>query len=222
MKHIALIAATVLFVLAGTADAGALTRKLQINCINREAEIYANGKFMGKGSRELLVEKNVDLTVKVSLAGYLTETRVFYYRKGMPAEKAYTFDLKPDDAWEASVKTELANTDIGINTSRKKPEAWEQLTQIVLLYFEIPEQMDEKAGYLRTAWVTQSYAQSTVRTRVIIRTASLEPLSFRIKVVSEIAEKAGVKGTDDDRFRPWDRILRKYENLIPELQSRLK
>lgn len=222
MKHILTITAALILCMATAVQSRAHTRKLQINCTNPEAEIYANGKFMGKGSRELLVQKNVDLTVKVSLTGYLTETRTFYYRSGMPAEKAYTFDLKVDDAYEASAKTELANTDIGINTSKKRDAAWEALTHVILLYFEVPEQMDERAGYLRTAWITQSYAQSTVRTRVIVRTASLDPLSFRVKLVSEIADRAGVKGNDDDRFRVWDRLLRKYEPLIAELQARLK
>ena len=208
--------------MATPAETSARTRKVLVTCSQPDAEIHANGKFMGKGNAEILVTKDVDMVVKVSKQGFLTESMTFYYRSGMPALKGHHFEMKPDDAFEASTKTELANTDIGINTSKKKPDAWESLTQVVLLYFEIPEQMDEKAGYLRTAWVTQSYAQSTVRTRAVIRTGSLDPLSFRVKLVSEISDRPGTKGTDDDRFRPWDRMLRKYEQLIPELQARLK
>lgn len=222
MSHLFKSLGILFCILFTSLNADARTRWVEVTSSQPEVAIYANGKFVGKGNAKFLVTKNVDMTVKLELEGFLTETYMFYYRSGMPAEKSKYFEMKVDDSFEASIISEIANIDIGLNTSYSKSEAWERLTQIVLLYFEIPEQMDERAGYLRSAWVTESFQQNVVRTRVIVRTASLEPLSFRVKLVSEVSKKKGAKGTEDDAFKPWNRILRKYEPLITELQARLK
>lgn len=218
-----IITATMAIVLmASTTQLHALTRWVEVTCIQKEAKIYANGDHVGTGTAKFLVTKNQDCKVSITLPGYVTETYFFYYREGKPVEKSKTFDLKPDPSWEASMKTELANVEIGLNSSKAESDAWKTIKRIVNAYFEIPEQVDDHGGYMRTAWATVSYQHVTIRTRVIVRSVSSDPLEYRVKIFSEISDTPGTNATQDDKFKPWDRMLRKYEQLIPELQSRLK
>jgi hypothetical protein len=203
-------------------DLVARSREVQITCSDQNADVHANGKYMGKGNLTVIVRKEVDLTVTVSLPGHLSESRTFYYRSGMPVEKSYHFTLRPDDAIEASSGSEWANTYITINSTKPEDVAWKTIGIIVRTYFSIFESSDHVAGYIRTAWAKDNYTQSTVRTQVIVEQASIDPLSYRVKLVSEIANKPNVGAKDDEKFRTWDRMLRKYENMMSELQTRLK
>ena len=60
----------------------------------------------------------------------------------------------------------------------------------------------------------------TIRTRLIARVSDEDPIEVRFKIVSERA-RGQVSPRDDERFRAWQRIMRKYEGLIEEIQSRL-
>lgn len=221
-RSILFFLSTLTFLVVSLLNSHALTRKVNVTCTNPDVEIHANGKYYGKGSVELLVTKGVELHVTASLPGFISETHVFYYEKGMPTEKAYLFKLKNDDAWEASSKTDIANVDIGLPSAKGESETWKLISTVVMDYFDIIEIADMQTGYIRTAWVVQGYEQSTVRSRVIVKLSSTSPLLYKVKFVSEYASRAGVSAKDDDRFKPWDRVLRKYENMVAELQARLK
>ncbi len=71
-----------------------------------------------------------------------------------------------------------------------------------------------------TAWVVKNYKAATIRTRLIIKTTSNDPLSYKGKLISEIAP-SGTSSSHDENFKAWDRLLRSFENVMPELQSRL-
>ena len=75
-------------------------------------------------------------------------------------------------------------------------------------------------NYLRTSWVVDTFDEFTVRTRLIASVSDEEPIQVRFKIVSERA-RGQVSPRDDEQFRSWQRIIRKYEGLIEEIQSRL-
>ncbi|MBV9987392.1 MAG: hypothetical protein JO301_06915, partial [Chitinophagaceae bacterium] len=93
-------------------------------------------------------------------------------------------------------------------------------------------------SYLRTNWVgtvfnKNSLFKSIVRTRVIITSGGTTPLKYNVKIQSEIskADCATAKSSDgkpqvttsmDQCFEPVDRLLRKYTDLIREVQVRLQ
>ena len=109
-----------------------------------------------------------------------------------------------------------------ISTKKKEDAAWKLISQIILSYFDIVEVTDKSTGYLRTAWVAQTYNASTIRTRIILKQSSSEPLQYKIKICSEISNSRDAKVKNDEDFKEWDRILRKFEPIINEVQTRLQ
>ena len=72
---------------------------------------------------------------------------------------------------------------------------------------------------MRTAWILKNYVAASVRTRLIIKPGT-DDFTYKIKIVSEIAP-SGTSVKEDERFKEWDRILRVYEPIATEIQSRL-
>ena len=131
--------------------------------------------------------------------------------------------MKKDDALEASVKTDQANVDFSVTVNDKLStvDAWKLTTQIVTDYFDAIEVSDKETSYLRTAWSIQSFQQNTIRTRLIIKLGSSSPLTFKVKLVSEFSGNSGTSVKADEQFSEWDRILRKYQNIISDFSTRL-
>ena len=199
-------------------------KKIQVSASQSDAEIYVNGKMIGKGSARILVPKNDCVSVTAKKIGYLDEQIEFCNQKGMAKPpKTYYFNMKNDDAFDASVQTDIANVDIEIpvnTTSRNK--AWKLINQIVLNYIDVIEMTDKETGYLRTAWSLQTFKQNTIRTRIIVKESSSNPLAFKVKLVSEASGNAMTSVKDDHLYKEWDRVLRSYNNAISEFQARIK
>ena len=47
------------------------------------------------------------------------------------------------------------------------------------------------------------------------------PLSYKVKLVSEISEVPNASVKNDEQFKEWDRVLRKYKPVFSELESRI-
>lgn len=201
-----------------------LKKKVQIGTSEPDAEIYVNGKMIGKGTVEAVVEKDDCTTVIVKKIGFLTERVEFCNKKGMAAPpKTYFVEMKRDDAYDASIQTDIANVDIELKVNvMKKDAAWKLINQIVLSYIDVVEMTDKDTGYLRTAWSLKTFTQNTVRTRIIIKESSSDPLVFKIKLVSEASGMPLTSVKSDELFKEWDRVLRSYSNVIGEFQARLK
>jgi hypothetical protein len=205
----------------------AIQANAQITTIVTSSEagtkIYVDGQYMVDDKYELKIRWGTCANVKFEKEGFLSKTVVLcndkYHAK---AAKTHHQAMIKDEAYEASMKEDVANTDIEISTSKKEADAWKLLSQIIMSYFDILETHDINTGYLRTAWTVQSFNSSTVRTRIILKQSSSEPLKYKIKICSEISDESGADVKKDEKFKEWDRILRKYEPVVGELQSRLQ
>lgn len=199
-------------------------KKVQVGVSENDAEIYVNGKLLGKGSTEVTVPKNDCVTVITKKTGFLTETIEFCNQKGVTdPPKTYYITMKNDDAFDASVQTDIANVDIEVKVNEMdKEKAWKLINQIVLNYIDVIEMTDKETGYMRTAWSLQTFQQNTIRTRVIVKEASSNPLVFKVKLVSEESGNTMTSVKDDHLFKEWDRVLRSYTNVFSEFQARVK
>lgn len=199
-------------------------KKIQVSTSQSDAEIYVNGKMIGKGSARVIVPKDDCVIVTAKKIGFLEEQIEFCHQKGMAKPpKSHYFEMKNDDAFDASVQTDIANVDIEIavnETSRDK--AWKLLNQIVLNYIDVIEMTDKETGYLRTAWSLQTFKQNTIRSRIIIKESSSSPLAFKVKLVSEESGNPMTSVKSDHLYKEWDRVLRSYDNVISEFQARIK
>ena len=197
-------------------------KKVTVSASEQDANIYVNGKLLGKGSAEIVIPSNSCINVYVKKVGYLSYEIEFCNRKGLAKPpKSYFVKMQRDDAYDASVRTDIANVDIEVTTNKSKDETWRLINRIVLSYLDVVEVTDKETGYIRTAWQLQSFKQNTIRTRIIVKQSSENPLGFKIKMVSEQSGRPMTSAKADELYREWDRVLRKYKDVITEVQSRL-
>jgi len=199
-------------------------KKIDLGISEADAEIHINGRLVGKGNTEVLVPKDACVTVIVKKIGFLLEKIEFCNKKGMTAPpKSYYVEMIRDDAYDASIQTDIANVDIElIVEAMDKDSAWRLINQIVLNYIDVIEMTDKDTGYLRTAWSLKTFKQNTVRTRIIIKESSSNPLVFKAKLVSESSGGSLTSVKSDELYKEWDRVLRSYSNVISEFQARIK
>ena len=203
-------------------DAFAGKKKVQLSASENDAEIYIDGKLMGKGQANVLILKNSCVTVKIEKVGFLDETISFCNKKNSATPpKTYYVEMTRDDAYDASIQTDIANIDIELKTTNSEEDAWKLISMIITSYFDVIEVTDRETGYLRTSWVIQTFKQNTIRTRIIVKLGDTDPLTYKVKLVSEESRNPGTSVKSDELYREWDRVLRKYGNIFDELQSRL-
>jgi hypothetical protein len=56
---------------------------------------------------------------------------------------------------------------------------------------------------------------------LIVKLGSTDPLTYKIKLVSEQSGMPQTSVKSDELFKEWDRVLRKYKEIIHEIQTRL-
>ena len=197
---------------------------VEVSASEPDAKIIVDGQSLGTGSLKIKVPKNSCVNVKIHKSGFLRYEQTYCNKKGMtePPKKQF-FDMKKDDAEEASIKTDQANIDFSIEVNKKHDinDVWKRANQIVTDYFDAIEVADKETSYLRTAWSIQSFAQNTIRTRLIIKLSKSDPLTYKVKLVSQYSGMPLTSVKADEQFHDWDRLLRKYQNIISDFTTRL-
>ena len=211
-----------IFLLLNGFDAMAAKKKIRFVVSEPDAKIFVDGKLMGTGQLEIIVPAYACIIVKVEKTGFLTETVEFCNKPDFAKPpKHYNLMMQRDDAYDASEATDMANIDIEVKTNQPELEAWKLMSQIITNYFDVIEVTDRETGYLRTSWVVQSFKKNTIRTRLIVKLGSTDPLTYKVKLVSEESQNPQTSVKSDELFREWDRVLRKYKEVIYEIQSRM-
>jgi hypothetical protein len=200
-------------------------KEITIKCTEAQAIISADGQQVGVGMAKIKIKKNFSVTVEISLPGFIKYKNTYYNDDSHPKLDAeYTIELFKDESYESSVNGgNIANQHVNINSSKDEDKSWKVISEVVTTNFDILEVSDKSTGYIRTAWQTQSLGGKTIRTRIIIKGLSTDSkASYKIKIISEFADKEGISAQQDESFKPWDRLLKKYSSMIPELQERLE
>lgn len=195
------------------------------------AVIRVNGKEVGTGEYTIKLVKGSKAKIEVEKKGFVTYMTTIYNDESELAPPAIivlsenTPEFPEDESFSSSTESDVANRDFVMSTPLDMSEetAWKIVAQIIQTYFDELEQIDRETGYLRTAWVYKRYPNRTVRTRVIVKINNREPLKYSLKISSEeCSDRTKLDSRDDDDFRPWDRVLNKYKEIISEMQARLK
>jgi hypothetical protein len=200
-------------------------QKVKITTNPQSARIYVNGVSMGAGQLVVTVPSNECVTVQIVEEGYIQETRTYCKKRGVsPPPKTDYFQLQPDESYTSSLQSNIANNEIVliVKSDRTKSEAWKIIVSTILSKFDVLENNDEKLGYLRTSWVGVTFKANTVRMRVIVKQSSDDPLSYKIKFVSENSGRSGTAFSADEQYRAFDRILKKYDGFLEEISTKLK
>jgi hypothetical protein len=196
--------------------------RLKISVSEQDAVIYVDGKPSGS-SAEIKIDKGSCVAVRIVKIGFLTENLSFCDKKSAATiPKSLYVELRRDDSYDASLKIDFANNDIDVRTTKPEVDAWRLMNQIITSQFDIIEITDKETGYLRTAWAVQTFKGNTIRTRIVVKLGGTDPLYYKIKLISEQSGEPGTSPKSDERFQEWDRVLRKYEGVVNEIQNRLK
>jgi hypothetical protein len=189
------------------------------------AKIFYNGAEVGNGSYEVKFSRSEDFVMlKFEADGYITKTvRLF---KNNP-KKTVSYELFADEAKQNSIGSgegvDLANKFFSVTVKKGMTEdvVWKRLMNIAVTNFENVEVRDKSAGWIKTAWINTTFLYQIVRTRLEIQLqfAGDDELAYRVRISSEIADKDC--GTNNQCFTRYDRILKKYEQVISELQTSL-
>lgn len=220
-----------LLLIAGVADVDAKKKKLKISVVPSDAQISVDGNYVGDGVVEITLDKSDFIAIKLEKEGYITQETKFY--RG-DKRNAVSYTMRPDKFYEASVPSGLVNKFFSISVSpeyytvdkngKKDPEkAWKLIHQILLNYFDEMQTTDISSGFIQTPWDYERFSESkqAVRTRVTIKQSGVseDELVFQIKISSEEAPLIGM--SNENSYREVVRILKKFEPLISEFQSRL-
>lgn len=215
MKKVLLVLLAVLF--CGTLNLNA--QKKTIQATPSTAKIYIDGNYVGDGSYTVKFNRNEDfITVKVEELGYVTKEFNVYKSD---TRKTIGVKLVEDDSLEGSTASELANKyfTIQVRDGLDVDKAWKLLSQVMLDYFNEMKTSDKASGYMNTSWYYETFpmAKLKVRTMVQIKEVSSDGLAYQIKIFSEIADIE----SNEQGFKPWPRVTKKFEPLINEMQMRI-
>jgi hypothetical protein len=216
-------------------------RKITFNVSPDDARIFLDGKEVAKGSYSVKVPEDRCAEILIVRPSFVTEKYELCNKaEYQQPEPTYAIKLTEDEAYQQSEESSIANKNftVEVNAATNPVEAWKRLTSIIQSRFDEIEAIDGTTSYLRTNWVgsvfnKNSLFKSIVRTRVIITSGGTTPLKYNVKIQSEIskADCATAKSSDgkptvttsmDQCFEPVDRLLRKYTDLIREVQVRLQ
>lgn len=211
------------------AGCGVLTKTVKITVDQEDAKIYVDNNYVATGSYSAPIKMGEGhIRVRVEKEGFVT--RRFKIRED-ESRNAIDITLDPDESWNNSVATDMANKFFTVPVSKayidhagSEAEAaklvWKTLHQILMNYIEEIEESNQMGGYIQSAWVVKEFpgADVKVRTRVIIKeTNAGGDLTYRIKLCSEIAPYNGT----NDQYVEWPRVLKVYEPMISEFQARI-
>ena len=222
-------------------------RSIQVNAMPEDARIFVDGKEVAKGSYTMKLNFGKCSEVLVLKSGFVGYKSTLCNQSDVtPPEGNYAIQLKEDEAYLQSEQSSIANKNFNLfieNTTITPQDGWKKLVSIIQSYFDEIETVDFSTSYLKTNWVGKTFNvgsdfKSMIRTRVII-TYGGETNKYNIKILSEItkpesncarsandisnsSKSSSLTATNDECFEPVDRILRKYSDLISEIQRRLK
>jgi hypothetical protein len=223
--------------------ATAFEAKLIFTTVPSTAKIYFDGQLTGTGTAEITLERAVLVEVKIVNEGYITFMKSYRYGKGSQFAKnegkggyergknEYTITLDKDPNYvsptekenqlnKLSTKTDSINKFVAVNSKYNSQESWKLVKQVISDYFDDNDETKPEEGTLKTAWQTQVVDGKKIRTRIIVKTNTDN--SYKIKIQSEYSNDINASTKDDEKFQEWDRLLRKYQGAILELNSKLK
>ena len=206
-------------------DEALMPASITVTSTPQTAKIYINGVVMGSGNLQVSVPFGECVTVEVKEDGYIPEIRDYCKKKGQGAPpKSDYFKLQVDESYTSTIQSDIANKELVLNVKqdRTKEEAWKIIVSTILGKFDVLEMNDEKSGYLRTSWVGKIFKANTVRMRVIIKQSTDDPLSYKIKFISEYSGRSGTPFSADEQFAAFERILKTYDGFLDEITTKLK
>ncbi len=158
--------------------------------------------------------------VTATKAGYFPQEKTVHRDSPELARGQITMALMEDEAWKVTTTSEATNSwlRIQVDGDIETESVWQKLVDSVTSAYSSLEQLDNSSGYMRSVSTIRKFkgprGEFRVRTRFIGAIAQRQPLVYKLKIESEIAESS-------DEWQPYARVFKQDGALIEELQSRL-
>ena len=184
-------------------------KEITIVVIPSDATIKVNGSYYGEGAAKVKIKKKDFISLECSAPGYETLTTRVY---GNDGRKTIEIKLKEDMLLKQTSESSVANNFFSVKVNKS-------------LYSD-----DKKSGRRNAdnAWkmahsvLLKNYIEAgkTLRHRVTIKESNIGgELTFQIKLTSEIAPTQS--RSKEESFMETNRIMKEFEPLISEFQTRL-
>lgn len=216
-KHKFLLVAFMLFSVSAFSG-----KRITVKTIPENAKIEVDGSAVGEGSYTLKFDgKNEFYVVTVSAPGYITKK---YRVMSTNPNKSILYKLQEDEAMKASFGSEdggsMANNwmDIRCKQGLKEDVIWKRLMSVCTNYFDNISVRDKAAGWIKTNWKITKFTNQIVRSRLEVRITFTDEdaITYRARIITE---KKDMDCPGEECYEPYDRVLRKFEPLIQELQT---
>jgi hypothetical protein len=184
------------------------------------AKIILGGIEVGTGTYDLTMGKQDFVVLRLTAPGYMDKTvRINKADK----TTTYNFRLEEDDSYNASeVSSDLANKAMTVSVRKKNSpdEIWKRINYYTSEAFPDLQINDKSSGWLRSAWAIQKFRYVTIRTRIEIKEVpGLDELTYKVTLQSEYGDNNC--GLDDQCFKQWDRVLKRYKKAVEDLLNSL-
>ena len=202
-------------------------RLVKIKASPEDAGIAVNGKIEGFGNLEFQIPKGKCQRITIIKEGFITFSKNYCNQPNSDAIPVLEdVNLLEDESYNSSMLYDKINTRLPLETraSMSSADAWKILISIVTMEFDVLETVDFNAGYLITAWKYDVFNEETmtIRSRVIItNSGNTSENNYSIKMVSQFGNGKPNELKDTD-FKDWERILKKYYDILDEIEMRIK
>jgi hypothetical protein len=198
-------------------------RLVTVSATPATADIVVDNKVVGTGNFDLVIRDRSCVKAMVRAVGYATKTHEFCNNENSTLDPIQRMELPIDESYNSSVQTDQANVNVTIEVGAAKTpdQAWSIINQVILGSFDVLEMTDKSTGYLRTSWEVSKFANTVIRTRVIVKQGG-DAQKYVVKLASERADSPNASVKDDELFSEWDRVLKSYKDIIGEMMARLR
>ena len=162
--------------------------------------------------------------VKVSKAGYFENAVTVFENSEEMQAGVITIALEDNPAWRATAESEATNKWLRIPVDPRIPYkgAWQRIIDSVTSVYDSLEQLDQLSGYVRSTPQLRTFPRGpagpfVVRTQFIGSVSSMEPLTYKIKLIAQTR----AKNDQDGAWEDFGRVFAEDAQLVEELQNRM-
>jgi len=186
------------------------------------ATVMINGVTAGTTPihRQFDFKRTPTFNLVASQTGYLNEELILTKESPGFQDNQLNIVLTEDEAYKATIPSSADNNWLRVQVDASLPPdvAWQKIVDSVTSCYPSLEVIDSASGYMRSVYTPRRFkgpnGDIQVRTRFICSTSSKAPLTFKMKIESEMA-------VPHQNWLPYDRIFKEDAQLIEEIQSRL-
>ena len=178
-----------------------------------DARVIVNGTPTGQGTTNIQVKDPVPVTVD-GQPRYFSETFTVGKQTPSPLKVA----LREDEIYALTVDdtNKVVNVWLTLNiseTAAKENGWWTTIINAIATQDFEMQLMDEKSGFVRTAWKERKFGQRGIRRRFVGNIVSTAPLQWRVKYHVEVTK-------DGKNWKEFERGVKEELDAIEEIRGR--